>query len=95
MLKRPLTVIDINSGLGGRSYSFIENGFTVLSAYENDNQNKEFCEKLLTNVPISKLESDDIDYIPKADIISAGLITSSKLLPANLYVFSRTLNSSS
>lgn len=84
MLKRPLTVIDINSGLGGRSYSFIENGFTVLSAYENDNQNKEFCEKLLTNVPISKLESDDIDYIPKADIISAGLITSSKLLPIEI-----------
>ncbi len=84
MLKSPLTVIDINSGLGGRSYSFIDNGFTVLSAYENDNQNKEFCKKLLANVPISKLESDDIDNIPKADIISAGLITSSKLLPLEI-----------
>lgn len=84
MFERTLTVIDINSGLGGRSYSFVNSGFTVLSAYENDDQSKEFCEKLLGSVPISKLVSDDISSIPKADIISAGLIAPSKLLSIEL-----------
>lgn len=54
MFERTLTVIDINSGLGGRSYSFVNSGFTVLSAYENDDQ--------ITAIPLCKYDLRLVRY---------------------------------
>lgn len=69
------SVIDINSGLGGKALAFKNAGFQVLAAYENQDKILEYCKSILNNVNVQKLKSLDIANIPKADIISASLST--------------------
>lgn len=67
------TVVDLNSGLGGRLLAFYESGFTVLAGAESEGAKREICRSILPNVPIvaSGEGSDDASGIPSADVLLA------------------------
>lgn len=71
MIKR--TVLDLNAGLGGRTYAFKKMGFEIAGVVDNDAENCRIINAWLPSVEIKNVDllEVDPDVLPKADIITA------------------------
>ena len=70
-----LTVVDINAGIGGRSRVFQDLGFRVLMAVEDEPAYESLFQNINHGIPYINIDPhvDNLDYIPKADIITANI----------------------
>lgn len=76
MNAKELTVVDINTGLGGRALAFSRSGFNVIAVADADNKSLKNASLLLDdNTELIHFDPviDSIDSIPKADILSLNL----------------------
>ena len=68
---KKLTIVDINAGLGERSFAFSQADFRVLAMTEPDKDSIKVCQSVLQNVPIIKKPLHEItpEEIPESDIL--------------------------
>lgn len=73
------SVIDINSGLGGRAYAFLKAGYKIEALIEGDKENSSILKSVFKDVLIidERLNDIDVSQIPDASIISAKYIQQS------------------
>lgn len=86
MFNKPLTVLDINPGIGGRSFVFSRLGFKVTAAVEASKDCQRVFAQINPDIPILEFEPTvcNLDKTPAADILSAKLeISHFSLYPRN------------
>ena len=73
------SVIDINSGLGGRAYAFLKAGYKIEALIEGDKENSSILKSVFKDALIIDESPNDIDVsqIPNAAVISAQYIQQS------------------
>lgn len=73
MIKK--SVIDINSGLGGRAYAFLKAGYKIEVLMESDKENCDILKSVFKNTWIidDEFTSIDASQLPDVEIISAKL----------------------
>ena len=81
MIKK--SVIDINSGLGGRAYAFLKAGYKIEVLFEKDKENCNILKSVFGDVQIleDELTNIDVSQLPDTGVISAK------------YIFSRSTHS--
>ena len=75
MNNKILTVVDLNAGLGERTYTLLKAGFNVLTVTEPNKDNVDICRSVLKNVtiiekPLHKISPEEI---PESDILVGNL----------------------
>ncbi len=75
-MERKLQVIDLACGIGGRSKAFIEEGFEVICAFNNDRECAAAYPKTIENNNFIYRDLKDISpkELPYADIITGKII---------------------
>lgn len=81
MIKK--SVIDINSGLGGRAYAFLKAGYKIEVLLENDKENCNILKSVFNDVQIleDELTNIDVSQFPDTGVISAKYIYSNWGIP--------------
>lgn len=74
MIKK--TVLDLNAGLGGRTYAFQKRGFEIVGVLDNDAENCRIIESWLQSGRIQNVDLLEVapNLLPDADIITAKYI---------------------
>lgn len=74
MIKK--TVLDLNAGLGGRTYAFQKMGFEIVGVLDNDVENCRIIASWLSSGRIQNVDlmEADLNAFPNADIITAKYI---------------------
>ena len=73
------SIIDINSGLGGRTYAFLKAGYKIEALIEGDKENSSILKSVFKDALIidESLNDIDVSQIPNAAVISAQYIQQS------------------
>lgn len=68
-----ITVLDLNAGLGGRTYAFQKMGFEIVGVIDNDAENCKVIDSWLQsrNLQYADLLEIDPNMLPDADVITA------------------------
>lgn len=71
MMDKQLTVIDLESGIGGRAYAFAKAGFEISAVIERDEGSGPILRQMLPRAPIllGKMYADTVPVFP-ADVLS-------------------------
>lgn len=69
------TAVDFNAGLGGRSFAFLNCGFSVVAAVESDPVKQEILHGIVPGVPVftDPLSFQNLSSLPSADILMASI----------------------
>ena len=93
-MDRKLRVIDLTCGIGGRSKAFIEAGFEVVCAIDNDRECANVYNNMIENINFIFSDLKDISpkELPNADIITGKISSQSFNIAGNKYIERNDIN---